>query len=276
MKTKISIILIALFAFLSCEEEVVIYDVENGQTIVAFNGGATADLPVAIEGESSLDIEVGVTTVSDSDRTYRVSVDPASTADPAEYSVNESVVVPAGEFTGTVTVTGNFEAIPDGVTNTLILNLSEPSEGSLGSRSQVTVSLFRFCPSDLVAEFDWTATNYVFQGTPIPGESSGSDAFLATEESGIYDIEGGFWDFGAYCIFYGLCSSGAEGLQLKEVCSKLSLIGTDQYGDAWIITNVSASGATLNFTYLSWYGEQADVTLTRTDGGEWPSTLFAD
>jgi len=260
----------------SCEEDLVVYDVDNGQQVVAFNSPASVDLPVAIEGGSSVDLEIGVTTQSSSDRTYSVTIDPSSTADPSEYNVPNSVTIPAGDFTGALTVVGNFDAIPDGVTNTLVLNISEPSDGTLGQKNQVTVNLFRFCPSDLVAEFDWTATNYFFQGGAVAGESSGSDAFVAAEEAGLYEIAGGFWDFGAYCIFYGDCSGGAEGLQLKEVCSKLSLIGTDQYGDSWDISNVTASGATLSFTYLSGYGEQADVTLTRTDGGEWPSTLFAD
>jgi hypothetical protein len=276
MKKYIYILFASLGLLTSCDEDVVIYDVDNGQEVVAFNGSASVDLPVTIEGASSVDLEIGVTTKSNSDRTYSVGIDPSSTADPSEYTVSNSVTIPAGEFTGALTVVGNFDAIPDGVTNTLVLNISEPSDGVLGQRDQVTVNLFRFCPSDLVAEFDWTATNYFFQGSPIGGESSGSDAFVASEEAGVYEIEGGFWDFGAYCIFYGLCSGGAEGLQLKEVCSKLTLIGVDQYGDPWEILNVSASGATLSFTYLSGYGEQADVTLTRTDGGEWPSTLFSD
>ena len=277
MKTRISIILIALFTFISCEEDLIIYDVDNGQAVVAFNGATNVDLPVTIEGVSSVDLEIGVTTKSESSRTFNVSIDPSSTADSGEYSVDTSVVIPAGEFTGTLTVTGNFEAVPDGVTNTLVLNINEPSAGILGQKTQVTINIFRFCPSELGVEFTWTASNYVYRGTPLGdgGNPSGTDAFVDPEGDGIYDIASGFWDFGFYCIWYfgnsPGCGAGASGtLQLKEVCGKLSFVGADQYGDPWDIFNVSTSGADLNFTFLSAFGEQADVVLTRTDGEDWP------
>jgi len=278
MKRKISILLIALTALISCEEELVIYDVENGQSVVAFNGATTVDLPITAEGESTLDVEVGVTTVSDSDRTYSVTVDPSSTADPSQYSVGETVTIPAGGFSGGLTVTGVFETVPDGVSNTLILNLNEPSEGRLGDRDQVTVNLFRFCPSEIAAEFTWVASNFVYQGTPLGdgGNPSGTDAFIDDDGDGQYDIASGFWDFGFYCTWYlGAdpgCGAGASGsLQLKEVCGRLSFVGADQYGDPWEIFNISTNGPELRFTFLSGFGEQADVVLTRTDGEDWPT-----
>ena len=263
---------------ISCEEDPIIYDVENGQSVVAFNGATTVDLPVTQEGESTLDLEVGVTTVSDADRTYSVTVDPSSTADPSQYTVGETVIIPAGNFSGGLTVTGNFEAVPDGVTNTLILNLNEPSEDRLGDRAQVTVNLFRFCPSEIAAEFTWVASNFVYQGGPLGdlGNPSGSDAFTDDDGDGQYDIASGFWDFGYYCVVYAGadpgCGFGASGsLQLKEVCGRLSFVGADQYGDPWEIFNISTNGPELSFTYLSGFGEQADVVLTRSDGEDWPA-----
>lgn len=278
MKKLFYITLISLGLFVSCEEDLIIYDNVNGQAVIAFNAPSSVDLPVTVDGDSSLDLEVGVTTVSTSDRTFNLSIDPASTASSSEYSVSPSVIIPAGDYVGTTTVTGNFDAIPDGVTNTLILNLSDAGNAIVGDKNQVTVNIFRFCPSELAGEFTWVASNFVYKGTPLGdgGLPTGTDAFLDDDGDGVYDIESGFWDFGYYCIWYfgqsPGCGSGASGsLQLKEVCGVVEFIGTDQYGDPWTISNVSTSGADLSFTYLSAFGEQADVVLTRSDGSDWPA-----
>ena len=268
----------AMLAAVSCEEDLVVYDVENGQSIVAFNGATNVDLPVTQEGDSSVELEVGVTTTAGTDRSYRVSVDPSSTADPSEYAADDPVVIPAGAYTGILRVTGNFEAIPDGVTKKLTLNLDEPGDASVGSRSQATINLFRFCPSELAGDFEWTSSNFFYQGEALGdgGNPSGTDAFVDDDGDGIYDIASGFWDFGYYCTWYfGAppgCGGGASGtLQLKEVCGVIRLVGTDQYGDPWQIFNVSTNGPELSFTFLSGFGEQADVVLIRADGEDWPT-----
>jgi len=270
--------LFVLLCLMACgEEEVIVFDVDNGQTLLAFNGSSSVDLPVTADGNSSITLEVGVTTRSDTERTYSVTVDPASTASIAEYTTGSSISIPAGAFVGSLEVIGNFDAVPDGVTNTLILNLEESSGAILGGNNQVTINIFRFCPSELAVEFNWVASGFVYQGSPLGdgGFPSGTDAFIDDDGDGIYDIASGFWDFGYYCVWYfgssPGCGGGASGnLQLKEVCGKLSFVGTDQYGDPWSIFNVSTSGPVLNFTFLSAFGEQADVELTRTDGMDWP------
>ncbi len=145
------------------------------------------------------------------------------------------------------------------------------------------------CPSELDVEFNFSATNFTLFGNdptiyglpPATDPLTGTDSFVRTSGS-TYVTESGLFDFGYYCnIWNGLpdasCGDGADGdLQLQEVCGNLTYIGADQFGDAWTISNVSVVGNDLTFTWESAYGESSTVTLTRTDGQNWPNTLFAE
>lgn len=138
------------------------------------------------------------------------------------------------------------------------------------------------CPSELEAEFTWVATDFFFQGSSLGnlGSPSGSDKLVATTGT-TYTYDSGFFDFGYYCVVYGGadpgCGDGAAGsLELADVCGKLTYIGADQFGDPWEISNVLVDGSNLTFTWESAYGERSTVTLTRTDGEDWPDNLFSE
>ena len=135
------------------------------------------------------------------------------------------------------------------------------------------------CPSNLQdISFSWVATDFFFQGGAEDiGPASGTDKLIASTPT-TYTYESGFFDFGYYCLFYDGadpgCGSGAAGsLKLSDTCGKLSYQGADQYGDPWTITDVSVDGPVLQFTWESAYGEKSTVTLTRTDGMDWPDNL---
>lgn len=134
------------------------------------------------------------------------------------------------------------------------------------------------CPSELDVAFTWVAKDFFFQGAPQgnQGFPSGSDKLVRTTGT-TYKYESGFFDFGYYCAIYGDCGGGAAGsLQLADVCGKLTYTGADQFGDAWEISGVSVDGSNLTFTWESAYGERSTVTLTRTDGEDWPDNLFSE
>ncbi|HEA31128.1 MAG TPA: hypothetical protein ENH91_14240, partial [Leeuwenhoekiella sp.] len=83
---KILGILSILFCLASCaEEELPIFDTENGQTLAQFT---TTNLSLATpeEGTSS-EVTVFVTTKSASDRMINVEVDPSSTATTSQYAI---------------------------------------------------------------------------------------------------------------------------------------------------------------------------------------------
>ncbi len=148
MKNYITIIAIVLLVFTSCDDpDTIVFDSENGQALAQILNGAVQTLPVPDSGDTAI-IEVGVSTVSTSDRAISISIDPASTAAPAEYTIDMStLVIPAGSFVGRIMVSANFDAIPETGLTSLIINVddvagSDVLEGTLSH----TINLFRFCP----------------------------------------------------------------------------------------------------------------------------------
>ncbi len=146
MKKYILFFCTAFFILASCEEqEVTVFDTENGQTLAQLSVTSAA-LGTPAEG-ASIELEVQVTTKSGSDRAISLVADASSTATPDQYSIS-GLVIPAGEFTATVTITSNFEALPEEGATTLILNLTDVagSNDIVFSNESLTISLFRECP----------------------------------------------------------------------------------------------------------------------------------
>lgn len=144
--------------FTSCEEQKnIIFDSENGQTMVQFNG-SDASIPVDISAVSTTEVSVAITTVSDQDRTINVSIDPSSTATSAQYSITD-FIVPAGEYSAKATVTGNYAALPASGSVNLVLKLDGVESGSsVVTNDLYTIKLERFCPL-VIADFYGTYTS---------------------------------------------------------------------------------------------------------------------
>lgn len=142
---KILLIFVAVIAFISCDEnENKIFDNENGGTLAVFNT-ASSSLQVVVDDMGTVDITIGVTTVSTSDRVVSVTVDDeASTANPENYSFNNTVTIPAGEYNGTITVTGVDNSV-EIAAETIVLKLSSVDGGIVSSESH-TISMFQICP----------------------------------------------------------------------------------------------------------------------------------
>lgn len=158
-------------------------------------------------------------------------------------------------------------------------NTNSTVQGSAFYRARFSYNANLVCPSELNVPFTWVASDFFFQGTPLGdlGFPSGSDA-LVSDTGTTYTYQSGLFDFGYYClVYYGAdpgCGQGASGsLRLTDICGALSYTGADQFGDPWVISNVSVNGDELTFTWESAYGERSTVTLTRTDGMNWPSNL---
>jgi hypothetical protein len=62
-------------------------------------------------------------------------------------------------------------------------------------------------------------------------------------------------------------------LRLNEDCGSLFWTGASQWGETYTIEAVTVSGPELTIAWANDYGEGASVTLTRTDGTDWPSDL---
>lgn len=149
MKTNKILLLLTVIAtslFMGCsQEENVQFDAVNGQTLANFIG-SSATQPVIVEGTASTDVTIEVTTKSDVDRTIEVVPTAESTATSNQYTIS-NLVIPAGAYAGTFTVTGNYDNIPEGGNFELELQLSGLSGGAfVSSNDTFKITLFRFCP----------------------------------------------------------------------------------------------------------------------------------
>jgi hypothetical protein len=216
MKRLVYIIAFMALAVSCDRNEGPVYDVNNGQAMAAFNRNVQT-FPVDDSGNSFTEIIVGVTTVSDVDRSVTVSVDPASTADPSEYTIDPaSLVIPAGEFVARVRLVGNFNNIPETGQTNVILNLDsvegaildDPVTGRLSHR----VNLFRFCPftngSNFLGAYELTTvTTGIFGVETFIGGTvtleQGATVADRQFSAGLYAAFGGFgpytWNFSLIC-----------------------------------------------------------------------------
>jgi hypothetical protein len=216
MKKFAYILVIALLG-VSCDPtEGPVYDVENGQALAAFNR-TVQTYPVDDSGESFTEILVGVSTVSAQDRAVSISIDPASTADPSEYTIDPaSLVIPAGEFVAKVRLFGNFNNIPETGQTNVILNL-DSVEGSIldneaTGRLSHRVNLFRFCPfsdgATFLGDYELTVLTTGIFGveTFIPGTVTLTEGATVADRrftASLYAAFGGFgpytWEFSLIC-----------------------------------------------------------------------------
>tara|TARA_R110001632_G_scaffold139164_2_gene254918 strand:- start:439 stop:1239 length:801 start_codon:yes stop_codon:yes gene_type:complete len=148
---KYILIIAVLFAFVSCEEENIVFDSENGQTFANFSESSIL-VPTPTQGASTT-VDVFVTTKSDSERTISVEVDPSSTATADQYTIS-GLTIPAGAFGSTLTITSNFDALPEVGRANLVLNLVDVSGSNdlVLKDSPLALEFFRECP---ITPGDW-------------------------------------------------------------------------------------------------------------------------
>ncbi len=142
-------ILSLVFVAASCEEDKVIFDGVNGESIARYNATSVINLPVVEEGESSVEVVIDVTTVSNVDRTVDISIVPEGTsAEADQYTIDQStVVIPAGSYNARIKITGHFDALETGIVETLRLNLNSVDGATLVEGGTVAnVNIFRRCP----------------------------------------------------------------------------------------------------------------------------------
>ncbi|WP_162926888.1 hypothetical protein [Flavobacterium psychrotrophum] len=152
----------------SCDSDSVFY--HGDQSLVGFNK-TEARLPVyAAEDNKSnvLYVEVGATAVADHDRTFKIEVDEASTtALPSYYTIDQSTLfIPAGEYIGKIKITGNYDAIPELVRNTITLNLIEVQDADTynDDKMQCVVSIYQGCIKPIADKYSIS----VYDPTSVP------------------------------------------------------------------------------------------------------------
>lgn len=151
MKKHLYILLACTGLFISCEEDVVIYDGVNGQTYARFSSNIV-DLPVVFDSSADTQIPILLSTVSETDRT--VSVEVVSTgaeneASQDQYEFSATVVVPANSYSGNLAFTGIDRGIEIGDIKTVTIQIAEVSgdpDAKLDALSRTVVNMFQVCP----------------------------------------------------------------------------------------------------------------------------------
>ncbi len=136
------------------------------------------------------------------------------------------------------------------------------------------------CVSDLGGTLNFSNTNMEFGGGS--GTSQGACAgtttgsFMLTDDGdGNYSLPDASFDMFPFCWSDAPATDGTAGM--TDVCGNLNGAGADQYGDAYTYSNLSGAGtAAITFDWINDWGDRGTVTLTRTDGNNWPAITKAD
>jgi hypothetical protein len=153
----LALIIFASLTTVSCEEDLQTLDVNDpSNSVIGFVAIDPVNLSV-LEGTGSgtVDAEVGVSTVSNVDRTFNVTVNTAeSTATADIYSVPSTVTIPAGSYIGTLTITGNETPNLTPTAANIVVEIT--SEDAFVT-TPLTVRVFKVCPIPadyLVGDYD--------------------------------------------------------------------------------------------------------------------------
>lgn len=140
---KLSYILVGLVLLASCEANDIPTIGDDDPILAQFS---TTELVLATPEEGIMrEVEVIVSSTSSQDRNLNVEIDPSSTATADQFSVSD-LVIPADSYTGTFTISGNFDALPEGGSSSLILNLTGmEGEDIIIENGTLEVELFRRC-----------------------------------------------------------------------------------------------------------------------------------
>jgi hypothetical protein len=188
-------------------------------------------------------------------------------------------------------VTTIFENYPSGISIEADLNLTDGSKvlaselvaaGLFQSNQfypaqRLNIAVTNYCPEDIGATYSFSTTvTAVGAGGNIAGcigTITGEGEF-APISRGRYSITDA--TFGQYDCAWD--DSPAEGVTLINTCDLLTQGGADQYGLVYTFSNVSVSsdGTQMSFKWSNDYGDAGNTTLTRTDGGTWPTTLYSN
>jgi hypothetical protein len=269
--------LFALIAivFIGCETDTGDESFMKDRAVIAGFTASSANILASAAGPNTYTLSVAVSQVAKSDMAFEIAIDESSTAvQGTDFTLSAtSVVIPKGSFSGSVTVDADYYAASvEG--KEVKFNLVAPEGSLLGDGESCTIDIIKKCVSSLDGvAFDWVTNNWFYKGTDysfVPA-ASGSDVFEAIDDIS-YTFESGCFDFGYYATMYGDPSDCGQGtglggtIMIQDICEKLVMSGADQWGDTWIMYDVSASGSSLTYTWENTWGEKATTTLTRTDG----------
>lgn len=147
----LSLMVAVILVTSSCDkkDELIVFDNINGQTMIQFSS-STLTLATPAEGYSA-EVNVLVTTVSDVDREITIEVVPQIDPDkvsatPDQYTIS-NLVIPAGSYSGTVTITSNYDNLPENGSTFLTIKLTGLANSSAYvDKGTINAEFYRKCP----------------------------------------------------------------------------------------------------------------------------------
>ncbi len=200
---------------------------------------------------------------------YTFEIDPSSTAiENLHYTLDAtSGTIDANTSTDEIPITIIDDNINLGEIWTIVVNLTggdvpiNPNYVSGTHLIQVTCN--PAFVGDIVS-YNYAHTNN-FAGADLTGTGQIERFNMSDTEYTFTDFSFGSWGE-AHSI-----DPPVGTLRFIENCGRVEIEGTDNYGDSWQLNDVTASGGPeFTFTWENTYGEFGTVTLTMTDGSDWP------
>ncbi|WP_445455409.1 hypothetical protein [Flavobacterium sp. HNIBRBA15423] len=250
--------LLSLFvATISCDNTDDNLKKYEGEQALLF-GKSSSNLASSNSEVSFVEVEVAVTNPSNSDKTISFQIDPSSTADASQYTIDQStLVIPAGKSIGKVKITANYDNIPDGQTTTLVLKF-ETNDYVLPNHDTHTVNLFRFCETDLAGSYSVTTT-YGYHDF-LPSYSTNT-MNVTIAETGVNrykvdDFSGGLYSVGPYATNYGTGAAGAATLRDLTFVVNCGAISWTGESDPWgtiVAQGTNTYDPVTGVITISWY-----------------------
>lgn len=138
---KVISILVVVVTLNNCEDTNSVFDTYSGTTVLSLKN-STQNIGVC---EPTQAITVQSSNVTNTDRTYNLTLNTTDTnALPNEYSVSPTVVIPAGEYSGSTDITIDFAAIPQDAVRSLVFDLEAPQD-VIVTRGTTTIAYESVC-----------------------------------------------------------------------------------------------------------------------------------
>lgn len=176
--------------FLSCnEDDAILFNPDNVQDTILNVATSTSEtqafLNIDVNETASVDIMLQSSTRLSQDRSFSVTiVEEETDADPIYYNLPSSIVIPANEFIGTLTIDGQ-DPVGDIISQTLTIDISD---GTFTERFVVNVSVL----GPFAGSFQLDVVEGVFPGFGATGSYASGGLvnieFISEEERRITDL----------------------------------------------------------------------------------------
>jgi len=231
--------------------------------------------------ENTLDVAVLVTTKSNEQRSYSVSVNTEATTAPiGSYTIPSSgFVIEPDSYSGDFTISGDFDQIPDGETLLLVLDLTPSNGGVLSDKKQIIISMFRLCPLEesIAGAHTYVSSNLIRGQSATPNcDATPTGTVTWTDVAGsanaLYRTSD--MSFGMFANCWSVPQGAVSAtLRVEWFCNRLIARGVDQYGDSYTYTVVSVVGPNMTLDWSNSYGDSGRAVITRAGGLDWPALL---